>query len=516
MDRVVIFDTTLRDGEQSPGFSLSEAEKLDIARQLARLRVDVIEAGFPMSSEADFNTVRRIAGEIDDVVVAGLARAKPGDIDRCWEAVKGAKRPRIHTFISSSDIHLQHQFRLTREQALEVARSMVARAKGYTDDVEFSPMDATRSEVDYLCRMIEAAIDAGATTINVPDTVGYTMPSEFRDLIMAIRQRVPNIDKAIISVHCHNDLGLAVANSLAAVEAGARQIECTVNGIGERAGNAALEEAVMAMKTRSDIYNLTTNVDTTQIVNTSRMVCLYTGVAVQPNKAVVGANAFAHESGIHQDGLLKERTTYEIMDSKEVGVGDSTLVLGKHSGRHALRKRLEDMGYKLSDEELDKTFVLFKSLAEKKKRVGDADLEAIVADEIRVPVGAFKLDYIHVTCGEPGIPTATIRIITPDGKILSDAALGSGPVDATYQAINRLLSIPAQLVDFTINATSEGIDSLGEVSVRLEGPGGSFMGRGADTDIVVASAKAYMNALNRIVAARGEVKEKILPIEQVL
>lgn len=512
MDKVVIFDTTLRDGEQSPGVALSVQEKLDIARQLARLQVDVIEAGFPISSKGDFEAVQRIAEDVRGVTVAGLARAKPADIDRCWEAVQGAEDPRIHTFLSTSDIHLQHQFRLTREEALEVARAMVSRAKAYTSNIEFSPMDATRSDLDFLCQMVTATIEAGATTVNIPDTVGYTTPTEFKALIAALFERVPNIHRAIISVHCHNDLGLSVANSLAAVEAGARQVECAINGIGERAGNASLEEVVMALRTRSDVYGLTTGVDTTQIVSTSRMVSLYTGMTVQPNKAIVGANAFTHESGIHQDGVIKERTTYEIMDAKSVGAGDSSLVLGKHSGRHAFRKRLQDLGYELSAEELEKAFAIFKDLAEKKKRVTDADLEAIIADEIRVPEGMYKLDQVRISCGEPGIPTATVRIIAPDGRVLADAALGTGPVDATYKAINRLLSVPAKLVDFSIQSASEGIDAMGEVSVRLESAGGTYTGRGASTDIIVASAKAYMNALNRMIAASGdnEVRVKVL------
>lgn len=514
MDNVVIFDTTLRDGEQSPGVALSVQEKIDIARQLARLKVDVIEAGFPMSSQGDFDAVKRIAGEVRGVTVAGLARAKAGDIDRCWEALREAEEPRIHTFISTSDIHLKHQFRLSREEALVVAREMVKRAKSFTSNVEFSPMDATRSDVDFLCRMVAETIEAGATTVNVPDTVGYTTPTEFGKLIATLFERVPNIDRAIISVHCHNDLGLAVANSLAAVESGARQVECAINGIGERAGNASLEEVVMALRTRSDIYGLSTGVDTTQIMPSSRMISLYSGMAVQPNKAIVGANAFAHESGIHQDGVLKERTTYEIMDSQSIGAGGTSLVLGKHSGRHALRKRLQELGYELSNEELDKAFVIFKSLAEKKKRVTDPDLEAIIADEIRIPEGIYKLDQVQISCGDPGIPTATVRITAPDGRVLADAALGTGPVDATYKAINRLLSIPAKLVDFSIQATSEGIDAMGEVSVRLESDGGTFTGRGASTDITVASAKAYMNAVNRMIASRGNVDVKVNILEQ--
>ncbi|MHB0871762.1 MAG: 2-isopropylmalate synthase, partial [Chloroflexota bacterium] len=395
-DHVYIFDTTLRDGEQSPGASLTSDEKLEIARQLVWLGVDIIEAGFPIASPDDFEAVRRVARDLRGVVVCGLARAVPEDIDRCWEAIREAETPRIHTFMSTSDIHLVHQFRKSRDEALETIDAMVRRARGYCMDVEFSPMDASRTDPEFVYRALEVAIDAGATTVNVPDTVGYSLPGEFAGLIRGIYENVPNIDRAVVSVHCHNDLGLATANSLAAVTAGARQVECTVNGIGERAGNASLEEVVMALHTRKDLYGVSTRINTTQIYKTSRMVSSYTGISVQPNKAVVGGNAFAHESGIHQDGVLKERRTYEIMDAQDIGLAKSSLVMGKHSGRHALRVRLEELGYKLTTEELNKAFARFKEIADKKKELSDRDLEAIVADEIQPVQEFFKVKLVQV------------------------------------------------------------------------------------------------------------------------
>ncbi len=504
MDRVIIFDTTLRDGEQSPGASLNADEKLEIARQLARLGVDVIEAGFPISSPDDFEAVRRIAREVKGPIIAGLARARPEDIDRCWEAVKEAEHPRIHTFLSTSDIHLSHQFRMTRERALEEAVAMVRRAKSYCPDVEFSPMDATRSDRDYLYRVLEAVIEAGATTVNIADTVGYTTPDEFYSLIRGMFERIPNIHKAVVSVHCHNDLGMAVANSLSAIRAGARQVECTINGLGERAGNASLEEIVMAIKTRNDVYQVTTGVDTSQILKTSRLVSSLTGIPVQPNKAVVGSNAFAHESGIHQDGILKERSTYEIMRADQIGLAGSNLVLGKHSGRHALRVRLEELGYTLTPEELNRAFARFKEIADKKKEVSDRDLEAIMADELRQVPETYHIELMQVSCGEPLIPTATVQIRLPTGEIRTAAATGTGPVDAVYKAIDSIVGLPNKLQIYTVHSVTSGMDALAEVSLRIEIDGRTYHGRGADTDIVVASASAYMSALNRAVATAGE------------
>ena len=501
-DRVVIFDTTLRDGEQSPGVALNVEEKLDIARQLARMKVDVIEAGFPITSPGDFVAVRRVAEEIKGPVIAGLARVVADDIDRAWEALQVADRPRIHVFMSTSDIHLEHQFHKTREEALDIAKAMVARAKSYTEDIEFSPMDATRSEPEYLYRVVEAAIEAGATTVNIPDTVGYTTPEEFSALINSIVANVRNICQAVISVHCHDDLGMATANSLAAVKAGARQIECTINGIGERAGNAAMEEVVMALKTRLDFYGTQTGLDTSQIFKTSRMVSNYTGMSVQPNKSIVGANAFAHQSGIHQDGVLKHRNTYEIMEASTIGLGDSRLVLGKLSGRHAFRERMAELGYSLSDDELNKAFKRFKELADRKRDITDRDLEAIIASDVRQPMEYYRLEQVQVSSGSHSIPTATVRLIDPNGQELVDAAHGDGPIDAVYKAVNRLVGMPIQLNEFSVQAVTAGIDALGEVSVKVRDNGHVFTGRGASTDIILAAAKAYVNALNKLVDAR--------------
>ena len=508
MDRVIIFDTTLRDGEQSPGATMNVEEKIDVARQLTRLGVDVIEAGFPISSPGDFEAVNRIAREVKGSVICGLARAHPDDIDRAWEAIKVAESPRIHTFLSTSDIHLQHQIRKTREETLELARAMVARAKGYCSDVEFSAMDASRSDPEFLYKVVEAAIEEGATTVNIPDTVGYATPEEFAALIRSIFEHVRNYHKAIFSVHCHNDLGLATANSLAAVLAGVRQVECTINGIGERAGNCSLEEIVMSLYVRRDRYPFVTGIDTTQIYKASRLVSNYTGIYVQPNKAIVGANAFAHESGIHQDGILKERRTYEIMDASSIGLVESTLVLGKHSGRHAFKDRLAELGYELSAEDLSRAFMRFKELADKKKEITDRDLEAIVADEVRAPADIFHLEHVQVSCGDHSIPTATVRIVTPDGQVLEDASLGTGPVDAVYKAINRVIKVENRLTEFSVQSVTAGIDAIGEVTIKVEGDGRTFTGRGAATDIIVASAKAYMHALNKLLAIRA-ASEKV-------
>ncbi len=507
MDRVIIFDTTLRDGEQAAGTGLTPAEKVEIAKQLERLGVDVIEAGFPISSPGDFEAVQAISREIKDCTVCALSHATPEAVDRAWEAIKEAKQPRIHVFLSASDIHLMYQLRKTRDEILEMARDMVARAKRYTEDVEFSPMDATRTEPVFLYRILEAVIDAGATTVNIPDTVGYAIPAEFGDLIASILEKVPNIDKAVLSVHCHDDLGLAVANSIEAVRRGARQVECTVNGIGERAGNASLEEIVMALKTRSDFLKLTTNIDTTQIYRTSRLVSELTGFVVQPNKAIVGANAFRHQSGIHQDGVIKQSITYEIIDPRSVGVPASTLVLGKVSGRHAFRERLAELGYTLEGEAFERAFKAFKELADKKKEVTDKDIESLIAEEKRTASEVYHLDHVQVSCGDHSVPTATVRLVAPDGKVLADAALGTGPVDAVYKAINRIIKVPNRLTEFTVKSVTEGIDAIGEVLIRIESDGVSYTGRGASTDIIVASAKAYMNALNRLLLAKKEHKK---------
>ena len=503
MDKVIIFDTTLRDGEQAPGATLNLKEKLEIALQLEKLGVDVIEAGFPIASPDDFEAVRLISEKITKSSVCALTHANEKAVDRAWQAVKGAKRPRIHVFLSTSDYHLKLQLKMTQAEALKLAVDMVKRAKKYTGDVEFSPMDATRTQLPYLCKVVEATIAAGATTVNIPDTVGYTTPEEFGKFISGIFENVPNIAKAVISVHCHDDLGMAVANSLAAVKAGARQVECTVNGIGERAGNASLEEIVMAIKTRRDFFNTTTNIDTTQIYKTSRLVSEITGFLVPPNKAVVGGNAFRHESGIHQDGVIKKAITYEIMDPQTVGWPSSKLVLGKHSGRHALKKRLEELGYSLSDEDLARAFTAFKDLADKKKEVTNRDLESLLAENKRAVSDTYRLEQVQVSCGDRSMPTATVKLVTPDGKIVADAALGTGPVDAIYQAINRLVGVPNRLIEFSVNSVTEGIDAIGEVTIRIESDGMVYIGRGADTDIIVASAKAYINALNRLLAVKG-------------
>ena len=502
VEPVIIFDTTLRDGEQAAGAGLSTREKLEIAKQLEKLGVDVIEAGFPISSPGDFEAVQLIAKEIQDSTVCALAHANAEAIDRAWEAIKEAKSPRIHVFLSASDIHLLYQLKKSREEILEISRDMVARAKRYADDVEFSPMDASRTEPAYIYQILEAVIGVGATTVNIPDTVGYAIPQEFGDLIEGIFKSVPNINKAVVSIHCHNDLGLAVANSLEAIRRGARQVECTINGIGERAGNASLEEIVMALKTRSDFFNLTTNVDTTQIYKTSRLVSELTGFIVQPNKSIIGANAFRHQSGIHQDGVIKKAITYEIMDPKSVGIPASSLVLGKLSGRHAFKERLAELGYILDEEALNRAFQAFKELTDKKREVTDRDIESLIAEELRTVSEVYHLDHVEVSCGDHSIPTATVRLIAPDGQTLADAALGTGPVDAVYKAINRIVRIPNELTEFTVKSVTEGIDAIGEVLIRIESGGVTYTGRGASTDIMVASAKAYINALNRLLAAR--------------
>ncbi|MBM4330571.1 MAG: 2-isopropylmalate synthase [Deltaproteobacteria bacterium] len=498
MEKIRIFDTTLRDGEQSPGASMNLDEKIRLARQLERLNVDVIEAGFPSSSPGDFESVKRIAQEIQGPQIAGLSRTTPADIDRAWEALRFARSPLIHVFIATSDIHLQYKLRKSREEVLEEAGRAVAYARRYTPEVEFSAEDATRSDPEYLARVVEAAIEAGATIVNIPDTVGYIIPTEYGKLITFLRQKVKNIHKAILSVHCHNDLGMAVANSLAAVENGARQLECTVNGIGERAGNASLEEIVMALKTRRDFFSsYQVGVVTEQIYPASRLLSSITGIMVPPNKAIVGANAFAHEAGIHQDGVLKEKTTYEIMRPESVGIGQSTLVMGKHSGRHAFRERIKTLGYELSEAHLNQAFQRFKEVADKKKQVFDEDLEAIIADEIlRIP-DIYKLVNLNVVSGSVVVPTATVQIEI-GGKVYQEAGFGDGPVDAAYKTISRITKTKSRLLKFSVNAITGGTDAQGEVMVILEEGGVRVTGQGAHTDIIMAAAKAYINGLNKL------------------
>ena len=524
-----IFDTTLRDGEQSPGASLTSNEKLEIARGLAKLGVDVIEAGFPAASPDDLEGVRRIAKEVgnstesEPPIICGLARTTKSDIDAAWEAIQYAAKPRIHTFLATSPIHMEHKLRMTPEEVVVKMREMVSYAKTLCQDVEFSPEDAGRSEPEFLYHILGEAIKAGATTLNIPDTVGYTTPKEFGDLIAGIIANTHGIENAIVSVHCHDDLGLATANSLAGLQAGARQAEVTMNGIGERAGNTSLEEVVMALYTRRPIYGLETGIDTTQIIRISRTVSNYTGMIVQPNKAIVGANAFAHEAGIHQDGMLKNKSTYEIMLPETVGLHRSRLVLGKHSGRHALKVRLAELDFEVDDEELKVIFKRFKDLADKKKIVSDADLEALVEDQLYQAQEIYKLDGLQVACGTIGLPTATVRLVGPNGNLHIQAALGTGPVDAAYKAIDEVVKMPNTLLEFHIHAVTEGIDAIGEVTVRLEPENGSipertspqsgevhkrtFGGYGAHTDIIVAGAKAYLAALNKLLVASGRYGE---------
>ncbi len=518
---VRVFDTTLRDGEQSPGASMTSAEKLEVARALARLGVDVIEAGFPAASPDDLLGVRRIAEEVGRAagpsgappVICGLARASKGDLDRAWEAVQPAARPRLHLFLATSEIHMKHKLRMDREAVVERVRAMVRYARDLCDDVEFSPEDAGRSDPAFLHVVLEQAIAAGATTLNIPDTVGYTTPAEFGGLIAGIMENVPGIEDVIVSVHCHDDLGLATANTLAGVQAGARQVEVTVNGIGERAGNTSLEEVVMALRTRRPVFGLETGIDTTQITRVSKLVSHYTGILVPANKAIVGANAFAHEAGIHQDGMLKHERTYEIMRPETVGLSRSRLVLGKHSGRHAFRTRLAEMGYAFDEEGLNQAFARFKALADKKKVVTDADLEALISDELYQPPEVYALEGLQVTCGTMGLPTATVALRGPDGESAVHAAVGTGPVDAAYKAIDQIVGAPNVLLEFSVHAVTEGIDAQGEVTVRIqqktdEQANGTaemdalrtFGGYGADTDIVVASVKAYLSALNKLLA----------------
>ncbi len=502
--QVKFLDTTLRDGEQSAGIGMTVDEKMQIARQLARLKVDIIEAGFAASSPGDFRAVQRIAQEVHGPVICSLSRAVAGDVDAAWNAIKDADSPRIHVFLSSSEIHQMHQLRKDREDVMTMAVDMVSRAKSYCDDVEFSPMDATRTNPDYLYRMLEEVIKAGAKTINIADTVGYAIPSDFQAMLRDIQLRVPGIEGVTLSVHCHNDLGLAVSNSLAAIEAGARQVEGCINGIGERAGNASLEEIIMALDTRKDFFGVELNVDTTQIYPASRLVSRITGMSVQANKAIVGENAFRHASGIHQDGVLKDRSTYEVMRPERVGLPPEVqLVLGKLSGRAGLQARLELLGYSLDREEVTGVYQRFLELADKKNEVTDRDLEILMDEENRTasePI-TFSLDTVHFTGGDKDIPTATVRLIGPDGTFLTDASTGNGPVDAVCRAIDRVVGCSTTLADFQVQAVSEGLDSVGSVTMRIENAGRVFSGRSASTDIIVASAQAYLSAVNRMLAA---------------
>ncbi|MCX7875941.1 MAG: 2-isopropylmalate synthase [Melioribacteraceae bacterium] len=507
-EKIIIFDTTLRDGEQSPGASLNVYEKLEIARQLEKLKVDVIEAGFPISSPAQFEAVKRIADE-SKVIIAALARAKEIDIKTAYDALRNAKHPRIHTFSSTSDFHILGKFgdskygntiQEKRKTILKMSFDAVAYAKTFCNDVEFSAEDAGRTDIGYLAEVIETAIEAGATTINIPDTTGYTFPSEFANKILELRKRVKNIDKAIISVHCHNDLGLAVANSISAIQNGARQVECTINGIGERAGNASLEEIVMALKVRNDITNFYTDIETSEIYNTSRMVSAFTGIVVQPNKAIVGENAFAHESGIHQDGMLKNRDTYEIISPETVGVNKTKIVLGRHSGRHGLKARLNELGYHPDEKELQKVYEMFLEIADKKKEVFDEDLRALMGDEIYKEKELFELKYMHVNAGTSTIPTATVQIFYGE-KLLQESSPGDGPVDAVFNAIERALGIKPIVESYSVRSVTSGRQAMGEAIVRIRENEMSFNGRGTSTDIIEASAKAFLQALNHYLTA---------------
>ncbi len=499
MDQVHIFDTTLRDGEQAPGIALNVKEKLEIAEQLARLNVDVIEAGFPITSIGDFEAVRLIAQNVKGPQIAALARATDEDIDRAWESIADARDPRIHVFLSTSDIHRKYMLQATEEEIVAQSVAAVKRAKGYTPNVEFSPQDATRTDADFLCEVVRAAIEAGATVINVPDTVGYTLPHEFEEVLSYVYERVPALNDVELSVHCHNDLGLAVANSLAAVRVGARQIEVAVNGIGERAGNCSLEEVVMALKTRRDLMWMDTQINTREIARTSRMVSLMTGYVVQPNKAIVGANAFAHEAGIHQHGVLQDKMTYEIMDAEEIGYEGGKIVLGKHSGRHAFAKQLESMGYHLEPAELKRAFERFKELADRKMQITDTDIEAIIADEIRSVGDAWELETLEVSSGSGRESRATVQVKTPDGEVVEESASGDGMIDATCGAIRRATGIDARLAAFQVGAVTPGTDALGDVTIQVDLDGDRFSGRGVSTDVVEASARAFIDAINRAV-----------------
>ena len=499
--KILIFDTTLRDGEQSPGASMNIQEKLMVAKQLARLGADIIEAGFAFSSPGDFESIKTIGSEVEGPVICSLARAKEEDIKSAWKALKDAPRKRIHTFHSTSDIHLKYQFRVSREEALRRSVEMVKLARSLVDDVEFSPMDATRTDINYLCEVVEAVIKAGASTVNIPDTVGYSIPSEFGSMIGTICERVGNVKGAVISVHCHNDLGLATANSLAAVMNGAGQIECTINGIGERAGNCSMEEVVMSLRTRKDLFHADTDIHTEEIMRSSRLVTKITGMNVQPNKAIVGDNAFAHESGIHQDGLLKEKTTYEIIRPETIGLYSAKLVLGKHSGRHAFKTRLKDLGFALGDEELNKAFERFKKLADQKKDIFDEDIEALVSEGVAKVPEVYSLVDLYMVSGVSQKPTAAIKLKVGE-DIVDRLEHGDGPVDAIYKAIAGITDTKSHLLKFEIKGITGGTDALGEVFVSLEEGGVTVRGHGSDTDIIIASAKAYINGLNKLAARK--------------
>ena len=497
--QITIFDTTLRDGEQSPGASMNLAEKTEIAQALVALGVDVIEAGFPIASPGDFESVRQIAQSVRGTVICGLARCRDADIDRAWEAVRPAERPRIHVFLATSAVHREFKLKMDMDSIIRQAVASVQRAVGYCSNVEFSPEDASRTEADFLCRVVEAVIDAGATTVNIPDTVGYATPTHMANVIRTLRNRVPNIDKAVISVHCHNDLGMAVANSLAAVEAGAGQVECTINGLGERAGNCSLEEVVMALRTRNDYYHAGTRIQTRRLVPTSRLVSGITGLQVQRNKAIVGQNAFAHEAGIHQDGILKERTTYEIMHPEDVGFAMTELVLGKHSGRAALANRIKAMGFSLTQDQLQTVFEEFKVLADKKKEIYDADIAALIEQQMRVAPDVWSLVGYEMTSGTGKVPQATLRLRRGDQEVSTQLACGDGPVDAVFLAIEKLTGVTVVCKDFNVHSVTVGKDAQGEVMVQIEHDGRLYRGRGVSTDSVEASAKAFLNAINRIV-----------------
>ncbi|HXG08566.1 MAG TPA: 2-isopropylmalate synthase [Gemmataceae bacterium] len=505
-NRLIIFDTTLRDGEQSPGASMNLAEKLQVAHALKDLGVDIIEAGFPIASPGDFEAVREIARQVHGPIICGLARCNPADIDRAWEAVKESPRPRIHVFLATSAIHREFKLRMSKEEIIRRAVEGVKRAKGYCDDVEFSPEDAARTELDFLAEVVERAIEAGATTVNIPDTVGYAVPEQYAAAIRYLKQHVRGIDRVVISVHCHNDLGLAVANSLAALKEGARQVECTINGLGERAGNCALEEVVMAVKTRKDYFNLEVGINTRHLYHCSRLVSHVTGIQVQRNKAVVGQNAFAHEAGIHQDGLLKERSTYEIMNPEDIGLLRTELVLGKHSGRHALRQRISDLGYHLNEEQLEKVYEAFKALADKKKVVYDSDIEALAEAQIHSGPALWTLEAFTCNAGTGTIPSAAVCLWHKEGRVVREAATGDGPIDAVFKAIERITGIDVTLKDYRVRSVTIGEDAQGEVHIEAEYNGKTFRGRGVSTDIIEASALAFLQVINRI-ALRRELGE---------
>jgi 2-isopropylmalate synthase len=512
-DRLIIFDTTLRDGEQSPGASMNLAEKLEIAHALADLGVDVIEAGFPIASPGDFESVQAIARQVESPTICGLARCNPEDIDRAWEAVRDAAKPRIHVFLATSAIHREFKLKMTKEEIIQRAVEGVERAKAYCEDVEFSPEDAARTEIDFLTEVVERAIEVGATTVNIPDTVGYAMPAQYAAVIRHLKQNVRGIDQAVVSVHCHNDLGVAVANSLAALLEGARQVECTINGLGERAGNCSLEEIVMAVRTRGDYFGIQTGINTRRLVPTSRLVSRVTGINVQRNKAVVGQNAFAHEAGIHQDGMLKERRTYEIMNPEDVGLPKTHLVLGKHSGRHALRQRVRELGYHLDDGRLQRVFEGFKALADRKKVIYDADIEALAEAQIHDGPAQWTLESFNTSAGTGSIPTAAVILRNADGNKVQDAACGDGPVDAVFKTIERITGVAVTLRDYQVRSVTLGEDAQGEANLEAELDGKTYRGRGVSTDILEASALAFLQVINRI-AMRRAARESTAPAKE--